>query len=171
MEKLLGIGYAVSIIGLFFWLFRFFWKNRKIEATECGHKTKIEDWVEAFGERTRIKVPVEDGKTLYCHKCLEKMTVRCAWCGLPIFIGSPVTLYSPRDKEKAMPEHAVLHSEEYNSYVGCLRWNCADTGADRCGFWYPPGKVNRVPSPIEMCLQDMEKGGNGVVIVGDLSRP
>lgn len=162
---------VVFVVGMFFVVVQYFWKNRKIQTTECGHKTKIEDWVEAFGEKTKIKVPVTNGKTLYCHKCLEKMTIQCAWCELPIFIGSPVTLYSPRDKEKSMPKHAVLHNKEYNFYVGCLRWECAHTVADRCGFWYPPGKVNRVPSPIEMCLQDMEQGGDGVIIVSDLSRP
>jgi hypothetical protein len=30
-----------------------------------------------------------------------------------------------------------------------LRWNCAETGADRAGFWVIPGKVQRCLSPIE----------------------
>ncbi len=77
---------------------------------------------------------------------------------------TPATLYSPRDKERKMPDYAVLHDKERNSYVGCLRWNCAETGADRAGFWYPPGKVMRVPSPIEMALQS-----GSAVCVGDLS--
>lgn len=146
--------------------------NKLIDATECGHKTKIKNSVTAFGQTTVTQVPVnKDGTTTYCHECLEKMAIRCTWCGHPIFIGDPITLYSPRDKSKKMPDYAVLHSKEHNSYVGCLRWECAETGADRCGFWYPPGEVHRVPSPLEMCIHDVEQGGDGVIIVSDLSKP
>jgi hypothetical protein len=162
-----------SFIVALMWIFGIWytWKNRKILATQCGHKTKIKDWVHAFGEKSQIKVPVNDNKTLYCHACLEKMTIQCAWCGKPIFIANPVTLYSPRDKNHKMPEHAVQFNKEHNSYVGCLRWDCEPMAAcDRAGFWYPPGVVERVPSPIEMCLQNMREGGDGVIIVNDLSK-
>jgi len=137
----------------------------------CGHETLKKDKVTAFGISCETKIPIVDGKTDYCHRCLEKMAIRCSWCGGVIFIGDPVTLYSPNDKNHKMPDYAVLHNKKDNSYVGCLRLNCAETGADRAGFWYPPGKVYRVPTPIEMCMQNLKNGGNGVVIVGDLSDP
>ena len=137
----------------------------------CGHETFKKDKVTAFGVGCVTEIPIIDGKTDYCHRCLEKMAIRCAWCGKVIFVGDPVTLYSPRDKDRKMPEYAVLHNKEHNSYVGCLRWDCAETGADRAGFWYPPGKVYRVPTPIEMCMKSMQNGGDGVICVGDLTDP
>ncbi|MBU1289698.1 hypothetical protein KKG85_00400, partial [Patescibacteria group bacterium] len=65
-------------------LFSFF--ERKIVA-ECGHTTKRKDKIVAFGEGTITEITFEDGKTPYCHQCLEKMAIRCAWCGHVIFIG------------------------------------------------------------------------------------
>ncbi|MEI8103969.1 MAG: hypothetical protein WCG84_03675 [Candidatus Moraniibacteriota bacterium] len=128
----------------------------------CGHKTRQKDTLAAFGKTIIMKIFFdEDGSTSHCHRCLEKMTIRCAWCGLPIFIGDPVTLYSPRDKDMEMPEYAVRYKN--NAFVGCLRWACADSGADRSGFWYPLGEVYRVLSPLEQCLQSGE-----MVIIGDL---
>ena len=40
----------------------------------------------------------------------------------------------------------------------------ADSGADRSGFWVPPGEVFRVMSPLEQCLQS-----NDIVICSDVS--
>ncbi len=137
----------------------------------CGHEALEKDKVTAFGASCETKIPIVDGKTEYCHRCLEKMAIRCAWCGGVIFIGDPITLYSPRDKDRKIPEYAVLYDKEHNSYVGCLRWNCAETGADRAGSWYPTGKVYRIPTPIEMCMQNMQNGGDGVICVGDLTDP
>ena len=138
--------------------------KRKIVA-DCGHETLIRDKVSAFGETITTELPIENGKTPYCHRCIEKMAIRCAWCGRPIFIGDPVTLYSPVNKNFKMPDYAIIYNKEHNSYVGCLRWDCAETSADRMGFWYPPGKVIRVPSPIEMAIQS-----GGPVVVNDLSK-
>lgn len=53
--------------------------------------------------------------------------------------------------------------------MGCLRWDCAKTGADRAGFWHPPGKVFRVTTPLEMCLQNLQNGGDGVVVIENLN--
>ena len=77
------------------------------------------------------------------------MAIQCAWCGGAIFIGNPITLYSPgprlgffssseeteaqRSRERTdyvPPEGAVLFREDPPVYVGCMRMNCADTGAD-----------------------------------------
>ena len=91
------------------------------------------------------------------------MAIRCAWCGKPIFIGDPVTLYSSAEKNFQIPEYAVRYSENPIKLVGCMRWDCAETGADRCGFWLPPGVVHRVLSPIE---QMMATGT--VVVVADV---
>ena len=119
---------------------------------DCGHKTWLKARVRAYGESCKTRLPFEtNNHTPYCHACIEKMAIRCAWCGKPIFIGDPVTLYSP-NKGFEIPEYAVRYSEDPLRLVGCLRWDCADSGIDRSGFWIPPGEVMWVMSPIEQVL-------------------
>ena len=142
----------------FDWLFR-----RTIKA-DCGHKTKIKDWVFAFNEGVITELPVEKGRTAYCHKCLEKMAIRCAWCGKTIFIGDAVTLYLQQEDSQT-PDYAVFYSQDPSRLVGCLRWECASSGADRSGFWMPPGKVERVPSPLEMAVAKTDP----IVLVNDVT--
>lgn len=125
--------------------------EKKSYLANCGHNSLIEDNVSAFGETTKTKVPLIDGKIEYCHQCLSKMAIQCAWCGKPIFIGDPITLYTPSE-EFEIPKHAVVYSEEPLQLVGCRRSDCADTGADYCGVWYPPGKVQRIASAIEIAM-------------------
>lgn len=142
----------------FDWLFR-----RTIKA-DCGHRTKIKDWVFAFNEGVITEIPVQNRKAPHCHKCLAQMAIRCAWCGKTIFIGDAVTLYQPEESYQ-IPDYAVFYSQDPPRLVGCLRWECADSGVDRAGFWMPPGEVERVPSPLEMALVTTEP----VVIVNDLT--
>lgn len=144
---------------------KFFNIFRKKIMADCGHKTFRTDEVSAFGETGELEIAIIDGKAPYCHRCLEKMTIRCAWCSEPIFIGQPITLYSLEDKDQKMPEYAVLYDKESNSYVGCV--HCGEM-ADRAGFWYPPGEVKRVLTPIEMCLLDLQNGGDGIIYVNNL---
>ena len=139
----------------------------KVPASVCGHQTKLKDRVSAFGESRGYRLIPHQGKVEYCHQCLAKMTIRCAWCGKPIFIGSPITLYSPsKPKEFAVPEYAVVYDANRLVLVGCLRWECAETGADRMGFWVPPGVVERVLSPLELCAMTGQ-----VVINNNLGNP
>jgi len=117
---------------------------------ECGHETKVRDEVTAHGVTITTTIPIKDGKTDYCHRCLETMSIHCAWCGRPIFVGDPVTLYVSTD-DYAIPDYAVKHEDD--AYVGCLRGDCAETGADRAGFWYPPGQVKLDLSPLEAAIE------------------
>lgn len=134
-------------------------------ATVCGHETKQKGLSIVFGKASTIlTMPVdENGHTEYCLDCIGEMSIRCAWCGESISVGSPVTLYLASTSFK-VPDYAVRYSGDESCLVGCLRWNCADTGADMCGHWVPPGKVERCLSPIELAL-----GGN-MVLVPDLSQ-
>ncbi|MDO8486468.1 MAG: hypothetical protein Q7S77_02120 [Candidatus Staskawiczbacteria bacterium] len=103
----------------------------------------------------------------YCADCLVKMSIRCAWCGKSIKIGDPVTLNTPTKKSFQIPSYAVRYGETYPiRLIGCLRWDCADSGADRAGFWVTPGKVYRVLSPMEMVMAT-----GGCVIINDLTNP
>jgi hypothetical protein len=119
---------------------------------DCGHKCKEIDYVSAYGGTTQTKISIVKGKTEYCHKCLEKMTIRCAWCGRPIFIGDQITLYSTNSNDFKAHEDSVIYDKKNLSYVGCPRRDCAETGADYCGIWIPPGKVYRQTSVIELAL-------------------
>lgn len=134
---------------------------------KCGHKTYKRDNISAFEKSRILEIPIEDDEANDCHRCLGKMTIKCAWCEKPIFIGSPITLYSPTDKKGfKLPKHAVIYDKEKMAVVGCLRWDCVNSVIDRAGFWYPPGKVERVPSPLEIVMAT-----NSCVIVQDLSDP
>jgi len=131
-----------------------------------------------FGKETEITFRSFKKEELeYCHKCLGEMSIRCAWCGEVIFIGDPITLYSPVKKDHKLPDYAVLYNKEENQYVGCLGWDCAQTGGDRAGFWVPPGKVHRVATAWETLIQNpdakciigsnLEKPEEFTVIKGD----
>jgi len=140
--------------------------GKKIVATKCGHETKLKDKVTAFGESTETVIKMD--KPEYYHRCLKKMAIQCAWCKRPIFIGDPVTLYTPTEKDFKKPEHAVIYNENPLQLVGCGRTSCADTGADYAGIWVPEkkdkGKVHRRPTMIEESIADLQKSGDGVII-------
>lgn len=145
-------------------------QNKEYVALKCGHHTRRNGEIIAFGHTITTKMPLNKLNGVdWCLACIQTMAIRCAWCSEPIFIGDPVTLYTPR-KHVTIPEHAVIFNNDPVQLVGCLRWDCASTGADRAGFWLPgndgKGKVHRVPSPIEIAMGT----GKGVV-VGDLSSP
>lgn len=138
-------------------------------ATKCGHRTKRAGSISAFDENIVTKIPLNSGGSVdYCLDCLGKMAIPCAWCNKPIFIGDPVTLYTSRDGSP-VPEQAVIFNKEPLQLVGCLRFYCADTGADRAGFWVPgedgKGTVYNVPTVYEMMLGAPEPS---MVIVEDL---
>lgn len=125
-------------------------------AVKCGHITKRTGLVSVFGETATVKMPLnKDGSLDYCLKCIGKMGIRCAWCGHPIFIGDAVTLYTPHS-DFQVPAYAVVFKNDPLQLVGCIRWNCAESGVDRAGFWIPDengkGKVLRVRSPIEAMM-------------------
>ncbi|MFA6391220.1 MAG: hypothetical protein WCW66_00520 [Patescibacteria group bacterium] len=104
-----------------------------------------------------------DGSVDYCHDCLGSMTIQCVWCGEPILVGDPITLYTPAIAlfapvdEWCIPKHAVIYRKEHPvQLVGCLRMSCADSSADRAGFWLPgedgKGRVLRVQTALEAIL-------------------
>lgn len=136
-------------------------------ATECGHQTLLKGTMTAYNGETieRTLILNDQGTVRYCLACHEKMIIPCAWCGLPILTGDPITLYTPRDPVYKPPDGARVYKDDPFQLVGCLRWDCAQTGADRAGFWMPPGEVERVLSPLEQIMLDPT---HQVVIVGDL---
>ncbi len=118
---------------------RFFLRigQRKVVA-KCGHKTYLKDIIIFSGKPKIIKI--NDKNIPYCHKCLEKMTIQCAWCGNPIFIGNRVTIHSPKETF-IVPSYAVKHTTHPTGLIGCTRMSCCDMLGEMIGLWMPPGKV------------------------------
>ncbi len=137
-------------------------------ANLCKHPTRVSGEIKSFSETCFMEMPLsENGCPDYCLNCISNMTIRCAWCGTPIFIGDPITLYEPADQYQ-IPNYSVKFLESKIEYlVGCLRYDCAISGADRKGFWMPPGEVLRVPSPMEIVMSGVGK----IVICHNLSDP
>lgn len=142
----------------------------KLTARICGHKTRQKGDVAAFGVTITTEMPLKDGTVDYCLECIAKMAIQCAWCSLPIFIGDPITLYFSSKPDFVVPDHAVVYNEQTKELVGCLRMDCASTGADRAGFWLPDeqghGHVERTTSIYAMAAQSGRP-----VAVNDLSDP
>lgn len=103
----------------------------------CGHLTS-RDVIVWLDDECTVTSMSSQVKPEVCGDCLTAMVIRCAWCGRAIFIGDPVTLYSARSGElPELPDRAVVFDQDRATLVGCLGGNCADTGADRVGFWIP----------------------------------
>ena len=135
------------------WLKIFSFLTRTYIANKCGHRTRRAGWAKAFRERYFVEMPLAvNGSPDYCLACIGSMAILCAWCGDAIHIGNPVTLYTPLKKDFVVPDHAIRYSEDPLRLVGCLGWDCAETGGDRAGFWVPPGEVLRVPTVFEQLL-------------------
>lgn len=137
--------------------------------------TNIKGSVSAFGETRDVSLKIEDdGTVAYTLDELSNMVIRCAWCGNPIFPGDPITLYSP-DEGFQIPDYAVVYNQDPLMLVGCLLWDCADTGADRGGFWVPDetkpghGKVHRVLSALEQIHLNMQRGDESPIIIHDIT--
>ncbi|MCK5021723.1 MAG: hypothetical protein KAR54_00535 [Candidatus Pacebacteria bacterium] len=150
-----AIWIAFPILGLLCLMWAIYSIRKKNFIAKCGHKTRIKGKISAFGETITMKMLVnKDGSVEYCLECIGKMAILCAWCKKPIFIGSSITLYSPRNKDEfELPENAVIYDKERMAVVGCGRTTCAETGADYAGQWIPDedgkGKVHRRPTIIE----------------------
>ena len=151
-----------------FWLILRHSFRRTYTANICGHKTKQEGHMSNGENMTNMKMPLaENGNPDYCLECIGDMSIKCAWCGKPITIGSPVTLYTPKE-EFEIPEHAVHYTKnDSKALVGCSGRGCAIPGFDICGKWMPPGEVKRLPSPVELCIATKQGVEENMVIVFD----
>ena len=166
MASRIPLGWKIS-----YYCSQIFGRRHTCDGRDCSNRTRrvIRFIPEGSDEYQYVKQPKDEH---YCPDCIKSMCIKCAWCSGLIMVGDPVTLYSPRNKSFVPPEHAAVYNDEPLQLVGCLGWNCADTGADRAGFWVPPGKVDRVASPMEELMSRMNAGEEEpVVITGDLSDP
>lgn len=156
--------------------------SRSIKA-DCGHKARSKGTILVYGQEKKFHLPWRDKSVEFCLECQAKMMTRCAWCGRGIMVGDPITMYEPLNIMYQAPvgSRAYVFNQEKQelaevdpktnrnifSYVGCLGWNCASTGADRFGFWVAPGRPAKAMSPMEAMLLT----GNTVIVsdLGDIN--
>jgi hypothetical protein len=140
--------------------------NTKVKSG-CGHLTHVKGPIAYFkpsfngGIKTKNIISLildKKGEATHCLSCIEDASIRCTWCGGSILPLEPITLYIPCDDDYIAPEYAVIYNPDntVNRYVGCLRWDCAETGADMCGFWGFDKQVHRVKSPLDVALETEE---------------
>lgn len=122
-------------------------------ATHSGNRCRRRGFLRAAGEKRFCTLPLVNGTIPYTHRDIEQMTILCAWCAQPIFVGDLVTLYSPGEPDYLAPEGTVIYSLSPLRMIGCTRCDCVDTGADYAGQWVPDdekvgkGRVGLMPSP------------------------
>lgn len=131
----------------------------------CGHSATWKTILTISGDQGVFNLPSTTPD--YCPQCWAKAAIKCAWCGEAILPGSPITLNTPTKPDFKIPDYAVVYKRKsFLQLVGCLRLNCADSGADRAGFWVMPGKVQRVQTLLEMLTLN---GGRECVMINDLT--
>lgn len=121
---------------------------------QCGHETKLRGKISAYGQSTKVQINADPDKIKYCLDCIEKMAIRCPWCGGPIFVGELITLYTPAYPDFKIADGCVVYSKDPLQIVGCQY--CIQSAADYCGSWDAPGEVRRVESPLEECMRTGE---------------
>lgn len=144
------------MVQVFYWNVRTKFQWRKYYAVKCGHYTKRVGRL-SVGDRTLFSVAqVKEGGVAYCHRCIEQAAIRCAWCGGGIAVDDPIRLSFSCDPNHQYPDYAVSYRDACGrvSYVGCLRSNCANTGAEISGYWQMPGEVCRAPSVFDLVTQN-----------------
>ncbi|MGH7238695.1 MAG: hypothetical protein ACREHG_01380 [Candidatus Saccharimonadales bacterium] len=135
------------------WLFcRLFGKTYL--ARVCGHKTKLFERVKICGQMGFYRIAGKNPD--YCCSCLTNMARRCPVCGNMILVGNPIRLVQILEGF-ILPDCAVwrdptLRDPEISWFVACLE--CADTVAERSGFWVPPGRVRRVKSLFQLASEN-----------------
>ncbi|MCR4279154.1 MAG: hypothetical protein NUV78_00205 [Candidatus Zambryskibacteria bacterium] len=129
----------------------------RYKARMCGHRTRLSDFVDVFGEHTKVQISLGDAKQpQYCIRCLGKMSIQCGWCEKTIHIGDPVTLYTPAEDFSGvrLSKHAHIYETLPLQIVNCMRRGCAMSDGDRLGFWQAgdsgEGYLMRVPSILEV---------------------
>ena len=113
----------------------------------------------------------KNGRPNYCLVCIGNMAIRCGWCGKTIDISDMITLYL---ENPDMPEWTRYYGEAGASgrkrVIGCGRSDCAETGADYCGQWLPPGEVVRFQSVLEKMIEANQNGDDCTVVVASFER-
>ncbi|MFH1088361.1 MAG: hypothetical protein V1719_00795 [Patescibacteria group bacterium] len=108
--------------------------------SDCGHQSPRMFELHFLGTGYQVK---GDRKCPDCAiEYLVSHGIRCASCGLPILPGAPIARYNIVGSHKPW---TCYISEEMDgrvsrkTVIGCLRWDCCDTGAYFSGHWTEEG--------------------------------
>lgn len=124
-------------------------KNRTYVASLCGHTTRLIATVQAFDYKAEVELPQNERQLpMYCASCLGKLSIRCAWCCRPIFVGDPVTLHKTKD-DFLVPDESQEFSYAPLRLVGCMHEDCADISDPMSGFWRIDSRGKCVVGEIE----------------------
>jgi hypothetical protein len=133
--------------------------GRRYVALHSGKQSKRRGFLSAGGEKRFCILPLVHGTIPYTLAEINDLTILCAWCQKPIFIGDYVTLYIWSKPLTQMPKGAQVHSiHPAAQVVGCQRDACCDTIADLQGHWVPnderpgQGKVDCFTSVLERMI-------------------
>ena len=118
-------------------------EGEKLFFSKCGHACSENCAVHYYGKKIRtnyqgmVVVAGENGNSLdaLCPRCIfEKMkkdAVRCCLCGIGIWLGDGVALYTP--KSEGVNKEAATFVE--GNVIGCLQMNCCPSSAFFAGHW------------------------------------
>jgi hypothetical protein len=105
--------------------------KKRVKA-KCGRMAPQRFVLSIFGERTRVISSKKSG----CPECVTKeltaSVIRCALCGLPIWPGQAVGLYSISLNKRLL--RLNIATKVGDNAIGCMRWNCGE-GAAFAGHW------------------------------------
>ncbi len=136
-------------------------------AAICGHTTKREGAVTARGRTQIVKLPSNkfDGVD-YCLDCVGAMTITCAWCQQPIFIGDFVILLRIDEALRMPHEGATVYQDgESKRFVGCSSQLCLPEEGGKIArelmiaqgaIWLSPGYAHKI---MPVSLEQMLKSG------------
>lgn len=108
-----------------------------VVSCDCGHMG-----YESF-ELHLLGVTYTISGSKRCPNCtieyFIKDVIRCASCGLPILPDEPIALYGLEGKHHPWTCYISKEGEPSKSVIGCLRWECCDSGAYFAGHWSVDG--------------------------------
>jgi hypothetical protein len=117
--------------------------QKKVMA-KCGHMTRMKGRLRSGKESISIELKLSDGRPAHCLDCLNKMSILCARCGRPIFVGDPISVLLPRGWT---PHEQAVACPDYPGLITCVRSDCTPIYCVM-GAWWPEGRIRyHFPDP------------------------
>jgi len=96
----------------------------------CKHQGPAKFKLDIWGEES-----IEITETERCPTCwlerIQKYSIRCVLCGLPIHAGEAVAMYHQSNKGLRRD----IGTKVDDGFLGCMRWHCCPSGAFFVGHW------------------------------------
>lgn len=101
----------------------------------CGHRAPRKFTLSVYGATIK-SLDVYGKCPACCLKEIAETVIRCASCGLSIFVGDPVALYHPQTEGLDL---SIATFASKHAVVGCLRWDCCAMPGLFAGHWMIDG--------------------------------